>query len=93
MTTVETFFIAVLNSDGTIATMPAMPEEGLTSSRTVTNYDVYQTAKQIVEEFESSFLAEKIARTVLNALNPEVASVSDKVKEALKERGVTPEGA
>lgn len=89
---IETYFIAVVNSDGTITTMPDLPEGGLTRARSVTNYDVYQTSKQVVEEFESSVLADKIARTVLLALNPEVPTISDKVKEALKDRGVTPEG-
>lgn len=92
-TKADTYFIAVINNDGTITTMPSMPEGGIESVRSVTNYDVYQTAKQIVDEFESSVLADKVARMVIGALNPEVPTVSDKVKEALKERGVTPEGA
>ena len=89
---IESYFITVMNSDGTITTMPDFPEEGLTRTRSVTNYDVYQTSKQVVEEFESSLLADKIARTVLRSLNPEVPTISDKVKEALKDRGVNPEG-
>lgn len=93
MANAETYFIAVINPDGTITTMPDLPEGGIERSRSVTNYDVYQTAKQIVDEFESSILADKVARAVLSAMSPEAPSVSDKVKEALKERGVTPEGA
>jgi hypothetical protein len=93
MTKAEAYFIAVINPDGTITTMPELPEGGIETARSVTNYDVYQTAKQIVDEFESSILADKVARAVLGAMNPEVPSISDKVKEALKERGVTPKGA
>lgn len=87
----DAYFIAVINSDGTITTMPSMPEEGITTTRSVTNYDVYQTAKQIVDEFESSVLADKVARMVVGALNPTAQPVSDKIKEALKNRGVTPD--
>jgi hypothetical protein len=90
---IDTYFISVINSDGTITTMPDFPEGGLTKIRNVTNYDVYQTAKQIVDEFEATVLADKVARSVLQALNPDVPTVSDKVKEALKERGVNTEGA
>jgi hypothetical protein len=92
MPNVETYFVVMVNSDGTITTMPELPEEPVERTRNVTNYDVYQTAKQIVDEFESTVLADKVARVVLGALNPDTPSISDKVKEALKERGVTPEG-
>jgi hypothetical protein len=91
-TKADTYFIVAINSDGTLTTMPEMPEGGIESVRSVTNYDVYQTAKQIVDEFESTVLADKIARVVLGAINPDVPTISDKVKEALKERGVKPEG-
>jgi hypothetical protein len=92
MAKVEAYFVAVINEDGTITTLPEMPEEALEVKRHVTNYDVYQTAKQIVDEFESSILADKVAKTVMSLLAPATPTVSDKVKDALKERGVTPEG-
>lgn len=83
----ETYFIAAIAEDGQILTFPEMPEDGIEGARPVNNYDVYTTAKQIVDEFEQSILAQKIADTVIKALNPTQPSVSDKVKDALKERG------
>jgi hypothetical protein len=83
----ETYFIAVIDEEGKILTFPEMPKEGIEAKRPVNNYDVYTTAKQVVDEFESSILAQKVAETVLRAINPTEPSVSDRVKDALKERG------
>jgi NADP-dependent 3-hydroxy acid dehydrogenase YdfG len=83
----EAYFIAAIAEDGQIITLPELPEEGIDAKRPITNYDVYTTAKQIVDEFESSILAQKVAETVIRAMNPVEPAVSDKVKEALKERG------
>lgn len=83
----EAYFIAAIAEDGQIVTLPELPEEGIEAKRPITNYDVYTTAKQIVEEFESSILAQKVAETVIRVLAPVEPSASDKVKEALKERG------
>ena len=85
---VDSYFIAAINADGTITTMPEMPEGGIEAARPVTNYDVYQTAKQIVEEFESSVLAQKVASTVLAMMNQGKDHPASKVKDALKERGI-----
>lgn len=83
----DTYFIAAVSEDGRITTMPEMPEEGIEAVRPVTNYDVYQTAKQIVDEFESSVLAQKVAEVVVGLLNPAEQSTADKIQEALKKRG------
>lgn len=83
----DTYFIAAVSEDGRITTMPEMPEEGIEAVRPVTNYDVYQTAKQIVDEFESSVLAQKVAEVVVGLLNPAEVTPADKIAEALKKRG------
>lgn len=83
----ETYFVAVIDEQGKILTFPELPAEGIEAKRPVNNYDVYTTAKQVVDEFESSILAQKVAETVLRAINPTEPSVSDRVKDALKERG------
>ena len=84
----ETYFIAVLSKNGQVITLPEMPENGIKADRPVTNYDVYETSRQVVEEFNNSLLAQKITEMLLPALlNPPTQQVSDKVKEALKERG------
>lgn len=85
----KAYFVVSLGESGVVTTYPAMPDEGFETERAVNNWDIYSAAKQIVDEFESSILAQKVADTVLGALGKEQAvPVSDKVKEALKERGI-----
>jgi hypothetical protein len=52
---------------------------------------VYQAAKQIVDEFEQTLFANKVAQIVLNSMNPKPVAPSEKVKDKLKERGIQPE--
>lgn len=85
---VKTYFVVSLGDNGLVTTWPAIPEDGLESDRPVNNYDIYTAAKQIVDEFESSILAQKVADTVLQSLNPESPSTADKVAAKLKERGI-----
>lgn len=88
MAKVKTYFVVSLGDNGIVTTYPDILEEGLEAERPVNNYDIYTAAKQIVDEFESSILAQKVADTVIAILNPEVPTASDKVKDALKERGI-----
>lgn len=83
----ETYYIAVMMENGQVVTFPEMPEGGIKAARPVTNYDVFETSRQVVEEFNNSILAQKVAEMVIGALNPPVQEPSDKIKEALKERG------
>lgn len=83
----ETYFIAVLAKNGQVITLPEMPEDGIQAERPVTNYDVYETSRQVVEEFNNSLLAQKVAEMVVAAMNHPEPQVSDKIKDALKERG------
>ncbi len=89
--TVETYFLVTVNADGSIGTLGELPAELPERGRVANNWDVYQTAKQITEEFEKSVLAERVAAQVVAALKPSIPSVSDTVKDALKERGINPE--
>jgi len=88
MAKVKTYFVVSLGDNGIVTTYPDMLEEGLEAERPVNNYDIYTAAKQIVDEFESSILAQKVADTVLAVINPQVPATSEKVKDALKERGI-----
>lgn len=87
----ETYFLVVVNGDGTLATFAELPEEPLEAKRQANNYDVYQAAKQIVDDFEMGMLADRVAKTVLTALMPPVQTPADAVKDKLKERGIKPE--
>lgn len=91
MSTIETFFITAINTDGSISTLTEFPTEPFEFSRTATRFDVYQTSKQIVEEVEQANLVERIVASVTEALTPTVQTVPDRVKEALKNRGIDPE--
>lgn len=86
---VETYFVVSLGEKGVVTTYPEAPEEGFNAERTVTNWDIYSAAKQIVDEFESAILAQKVADTVMAQMGrtTEVPG-SEKVKEALKDRGI-----
>lgn len=91
MSNIETFFITVVNSDGTISTLTELPTESFEIARIATRFDVYQTSKQIVDEVEQSALVERIVAAMSQTLNPPVQTVPDRVKEALKNRGIDPE--
>lgn len=86
---VDTYFIVGLGEKGVVTTYPEIPEDGFAAERTVTNWDIYSAAKQIVDEFESSILAQKVADTVMATMGkaPDL-NVSEKLSEALKERGI-----
>jgi hypothetical protein len=89
---VKAYFVVSLGESGVVTTYPAMPEDGFTTERATNNWDIYSAAKQIVDEFESSILAQKVADTVLAAIGKDVeTSVPEKLKEALKERGIKPD--
>lgn len=93
MSNVETFFLITVNEDGTFTSYAELPEEKLEAGHTATNYDIYQACKQIVQEFETQILSDRVARTVLGALIPQVETPTDKIKDKLKERGINPESA
>lgn len=90
----ETFFIVYVNADGSITTDVSLPkgeDAEFTIAHMATNWDIYQTAKQIVDEFESNILANKVAQAVIATLMPPVSTPADAIKDKLKERGINPE--
>lgn len=95
MSKVETLFLITVNEDGTLTSYSELPEEMPEAARQATNFDVYQSAKQIVEDFDSNLVAQKVAQMVVQALAAQAApqgpSVPSAVKDALKERGIDPE--
>jgi len=91
MSKVETYFLISINEDGTLTSYAEIPAELPEANRVANNYDVYQSAKQIVEEFDSNLIANKVAQAVLSAIQPQGPSVPTAVKDKLKERGIDPE--
>jgi hypothetical protein len=89
---VETYFLLTVNEDGTLTSYTDIPEELPEQKRVATNWDVYTTAKQIVEEFDRQLLVDRVVQGVVNVLMPPAPPTSsDKVKDALKDRGIDPE--
>lgn len=86
---VKAYFLVALGESGVVTTYPEVPTDGFNAERPVNNWDIYSAAKQIVDEFESSILAQKVADTVMAAMGPVAETpLSDKINEALKERGI-----
>ena len=88
---VETFFLITVNDDGTLTSQTELPTEPIEAKRTATNWDVYATAKQIVEEFDRQLLIDRVVTGVVAQLTQPAPTPSEKVKDALKERGINPE--
>lgn len=89
---VETFFLVTVTPEGGFVTYTKLPEEELNATRQATTGDVFNISKQIVTEIEQSILVDRIVNTLAQAINPPAPeTVSDKVKDALKERGIDPE--
>jgi Icc-related predicted phosphoesterase len=91
MSNVETYFLIAVNGDGTFTSYSQLPEEPIQAARVATNYEVYQTCKQIAEEFETQILVDRITKSVVNTLMPPQPTVADAVKDKLKERNINPE--
>jgi hypothetical protein len=89
---VETFFLVTVTPDGGFVTYTKMPEEPIEAARQATTHDVYMVSQQIVKELDQQMLVERIAMAVANALVPAPEpTVPDRLKDALKERGIDPE--
>jgi hypothetical protein len=88
---VETFFLITVNDDGTLTSQTELPTEAIEAKRVATNWDVYATAKQIVEEFDRQLLIDRVVTGVVAQLTQPTPTPSAKVKDALKERGIDPE--
>jgi hypothetical protein len=89
---IETYFVVVINADGTFSTTNAVPETE--AARPANTLDIYNVSKQIVQEVDSQILTDRIVSAVsqvIAAQNQPPAEVSAKVKEKLKERGIDPE--
>jgi hypothetical protein len=84
---VEFFFVVAVEKDGTIQTYRELPE-GLEAERPFNTLDIFKVSKEIVSDIESQLLADRVIGGVLQVLNQREQSVSDKVANALKERGV-----
>ena len=85
---IQAAYSVIIKADGTLETLPVT--ENVT--RTATTYDIYQTSKQLVSEIDDFLLADRVAKAVVNALQPVPPSEQQraKISEALSERGIDP---
>ena len=84
-------FVVSINNDGSLTTQAVT----VGVSRKATTYDIYQASKQLASEIEEMLLADRIAKHLLAAMQPEdpAKEQSKKISEALSERGIDPSQA
>jgi hypothetical protein len=85
---IQAAYSVVIKADGTLETIPVTEGVG----RIASTYDIYQTSKQLVSEIDDFLLAERVAKAVVEALQPVTPSEQQRAKiaEALSERGIDP---
>jgi hypothetical protein len=85
---IQAAYSVVIKADGTLETIPVTEGVG----RIASTYDIYQTSKQLVSEIDDFLLAERVAKAVVDALQPVPPSEQQRAKiaEALSERGIDP---
>lgn len=85
---VQASYVVAINHDGSITT------QALTVgvARKATTYDIYQTSKQLYSEIEELLLADRIAKHIIEAMQPANPSEEQrkKIADALSERGIDP---
>ena len=85
---VEFYFIMAVEKNGTIQTFREIPAEGIEAERPFNTLDIFKVSKEVVADIEAQLLADRVVQGVLSVLDNRERSVSDKVADALKARGV-----
>lgn len=88
---VEAAFIVVINTDGTLLTVPLSPESDVIPNkinRIPSTFDIYNSCREIASDIESTLTAQKIAANLVSLLKPEDSEMEMKRRmvEKLKER-------
>ena len=83
---VQASYVVAINLDGSLTTQAVT----VGVARKATTYDIYQTSKQLASEIEELLLADRIAKQIVEALQPANPSEEQrkKIAEALSERGI-----
>lgn len=84
---VEFLIVVAVEKNGTIQTYREVPE-GMEVERPFNTLDVFKVCKEIVSDIEAQLLADRVIGGVLQVLQSREQTVSEKVANALKERGV-----
>lgn len=90
MKPVDTYYVTILYADGTMATTDAVPDLTGMEVRSATVADIYTTSQQLVKEIDQQSLVNRIVEEIAK-LNPAPQTVSERMKEAMRSRGIDPE--
>jgi hypothetical protein len=84
---VDVAFLVLAHTDGTFAVKLEDLTTPVETNRIANTGDVFGISQQITKEIEQQLLVSRI----VDALNPQVQSVPDVIKEKLAERGIQAE--
>lgn len=84
---VDVAFLVLAHTDGTFAVKLEELTAPVEAARVANTGDVFGISQQIVKEIEQQLLVSRI----VEALNPQVQTVPDVIKEKLAERGIKAE--
>jgi len=84
---VDVAFLVLAHTDGTFAVKLEDLTTPVEANRIANTGDVFGISQQIVKEIEQQLLVSRI----VEALNPQVQSVPEVIKEKLAERGIQAE--
>ena len=84
---VDVAFLVLAHTDGTFAVKLEDLTAPVETNRIANTGDVFGISQQIVKEIEQQLLVSRI----VEALNPQVQSVPEVIKEKLAERGIQAE--
>ena len=81
-------YTVTVDTEGRVSTQVEQADEINKLSRTATTFDIYQTSKEIVSDIESHLLADRVARIVVDKLQPKNAAdeIKEKIINALNDR-------
>ena len=91
MTDVNYNFLVEVMLDGAIRIHPSAPGTIEEVTRAATPVEIVATALKLAHDLDQQILIERITDTLMNNLVPPVETVPDQVRDALKERGITPD--
>ena len=85
-------FLVCVDSEGRVTTQAEPADEINALQRTATTFDIYQACKEIVSDIDSHLLADRVAKLVLDKLQPKNAAdeIKEKIISALNDRKQEP---
>lgn len=81
-------YMVIVDEEGRISTQVEEANEENQLARTATTFDIYQTSKELVSDIESHLLADRVAKIIVDKLQPKNAAeeIKEKIISALNDR-------